>query len=99
MPIKQRTNHPQDGAPVEIERKAFDIDTLVRVYLVPRTRIFGDIGTGKLKSAKIGKKRLVDPKDAEEWFEGYKAETAQRDEVRRREKETAKVSADQPSTR
>ncbi len=48
--------------------RALDIDTFCRKYSIGRTMTYAEIKAGRLKTAKIGKKRLIPSEAAEEWF-------------------------------
>jgi excisionase family DNA binding protein len=50
--------------------RAFDIRSFCEVYGVGRTKAYQEIGAGKLRACKIGRKTLIRREDAEAWLQG-----------------------------
>lgn len=50
---------------------AYSIDRLSHASNLSRAQIYADINAGKLKTLKVGRRRLVTPEQAREWLAGY----------------------------
>jgi excisionase family DNA binding protein len=53
-------------------RLSYGINQAVEATCVGRTLLYEEIKTGKLKTFKIGKRRLIAASDLEAWLDGYK---------------------------
>lgn len=55
--------------------QTFTIPEFLSTYKVGRTKVYEEIQTGRLVTYKLGKKRLISGRAAEEWQRRLEAET------------------------
>tara|TARA_R110000772_G_scaffold267274_1_gene390894 strand:- start:6926 stop:7144 length:219 start_codon:yes stop_codon:yes gene_type:complete len=67
-----KTNFNQ--SPVEMERQAYSIDEWRAMYGFGRNFTYDLIAAGKLKSTKLGRKRLITKKQNQEFAESLESE-------------------------
>ena len=53
-------------------KRALTIEAFCERYSVGRTFTYEEIAKGRLKSVSLGRKRLIDVDDGEEWFASYR---------------------------
>jgi excisionase family DNA binding protein len=49
-------------------RRGFTIDEFCRRYPVGRTKVYGELSSGRLRARKIGRRTIITADDAEAWF-------------------------------
>lgn len=53
------------------EKKALSVDAFCEIFSIGRTMAYEEMNAGRLKSIKVGRKRLIRAEAAEEWLQAY----------------------------
>lgn len=59
-----------------IDPIAYSIDDACRACGIGRSKLYTEIAAGRLKTYKIGRRRLVAPRDLREWLAAYQRTAA-----------------------
>ena len=66
-----------EALPAEVVVKpAYSPESLAEAFSIGRTLVFEELRTGRLRSMRIGRRRLIAGADALAWLESYRAASA-----------------------
>jgi excisionase family DNA binding protein len=60
-----------------MDNKAYTVEEFLMAYKVGRTKAYEEISSGRLRTYRVGRKRLISTPAADEWQALLEAETAE----------------------